>query len=225
MIQDLTLKAPMTTALTHPDYPAFLAEMKKRILQARNKAVRSVNNEMILLYWDIGRGIVVKQQTAGWGDSVVERFSVDLRAEFPDMRGFSSFNLWRMRQLYLEYSSPEFLAQAVPELGKSRGRFMAQAVPELARRSGSTKRDQFLSQFVRELLAAVPWGHHVELLKKIKVPAARIYYLRATARFGWSRNVLLNQIKAGISRRTGGRGDEKFLQSRISGHSPGNQGT
>jgi len=58
-----------------------------------------------------------------------------------------------------------------------------------------------LSQAVRELVAAVPWGHHVELLKKVKDPAARIYYLRATAQLGWSRNVLLNQIKAGACER------------------------
>ena len=50
-------------------------------------------------------------------------------------------------------------------------------------------------------MAAVPWGHHVELLKKVKDPAARIYYLRATAQLGWSRNVLLNQIKAGACER------------------------
>jgi predicted nuclease of restriction endonuclease-like (RecB) superfamily len=60
--------------------------------------------------------------------------------------------------------------------------FLAQAVPEI--------------EFLRQLVAGIPWGHHVELLKKVKHPAARLYYLRATARFGWSRKVLLNQIKA-----------------------------
>jgi len=59
----------------------------------------------------------------------------------------------------------------------------------------------FLSQAVRELIAAVPWGHHVNALAKLIDPAARLYYLRATARFGWSRNVLLNQIKAGTYER------------------------
>jgi predicted nuclease of restriction endonuclease-like (RecB) superfamily len=55
---------------------------------------------------------------------------------------------------------------------------------------------------VRELVIAIPWGHHVELLNKIKDEGARLYYLRATARFGWSRNVLLNQIKANAYKRT-----------------------
>jgi predicted nuclease of restriction endonuclease-like (RecB) superfamily len=48
----------------------------------------------------------------------------------------------------------------------------------------------------------VPWGHHVNLLAKLTDPAARLYYLRATAQFGWTRNVLLNQIKAGAYERT-----------------------
>ena len=62
--------------------------------------------------------------------------------------------------------------------------------------------DPILAQLVQELLGPVAWGHHVELLKKVKAPAARLWYLRATARFGCSRNVLLNQIKASAFERT-----------------------
>ena len=182
-----------------PDYTSFLTEVKGRIQTARLQAGRAVNRELVMLYWDIGRGIVEKQKTVGWGDAVVERFAADLREEFPDMRGFSSFSIWRMRQLYLEYSSPEFLAQAVPEIGKPGGKFLAQLVPETSHEAPSAILGQavpeILSQAVRGLVAAVPWGHHVELMKKLKAPAARLYYLRATAQFGWSRSVLLNQIK------------------------------
>ena len=46
------------------------------------------------------------------------------------------------------------------------------------------------------MVVAIPWGHHVNLLAKIAQPAQRLYYLQATARFGWSRNALVNQIKA-----------------------------
>lgn len=128
-----------------------------------------MNRELVLLYWDIGRGIVEKQQVEGWGEGVVERLAADLRAAFPDMKGFSDNSVWLMRQLYSGYSTAEFLEQAVT---------------------------QILAQAVRELVAAVPWGHHVELMKKLNDPAARLYYLRATAQCGWSRSVLLNQIKA-----------------------------
>ena len=110
----------MSKAVAYPDYPAFLAALKERILHARTTAARAVNHELVLLYWDIDRGIVEKQQTAGWGDAVVERLAADLRAEFPDMRGFSVGNIWRMRQFYQLHSQPEFLAQAVRVFHPSR---------------------------------------------------------------------------------------------------------
>jgi predicted nuclease of restriction endonuclease-like (RecB) superfamily len=75
-------------------------------------------------------------------------------------------------------------------------RILERPVPETEKR-----RPEFLSQAVRDLVGAVPWGHHVLLLKQTADPAARLYYLRATARLGWSRNVLLNQIKAGAFER------------------------
>jgi predicted nuclease of restriction endonuclease-like (RecB) superfamily len=130
----------MSTTLSAPDYPAFLTALKDRILRARVSAARAVNRDLVLLYWDIGRGIVEKQQTAGWGDAVVERLAADLRAEFPDMRGFSLQNLWRMKQLYLAHSAPELLAQAVREI-------------EPAPRG--TPAIEFLSQAVREMVAVV----------------------------------------------------------------------
>jgi predicted nuclease of restriction endonuclease-like (RecB) superfamily len=159
-----------------------------------------VNRDLILLYWDIGRAIVEKQKTLGWGDSVVEMVAKDLRQAFPGARGFSANNVWLMRQFFSEYSSGEFLEQAVQEMRGRSHRLLEQAVPESAfpdRRRPSDEPMAVLEQLVQELLSAVPWGHHVELVKKIKTPPARLWYLQTTARLGWSRNVLLNQIKAG----------------------------
>lgn len=157
-----------------PDYTSFLTEVKGRIQTARLQAGRAVNRELVMLYWDIGRGIVEKQQVAGWGDSVVERLAADLRAEFPGMRGFSADNVWRMRQFYADHSTPAFLEQAVPELKRCMGMaFLEQAVPESG---GSTALSipgqavpETLSQAVRELVSRIPWGHHVELMKKLEL--------------------------------------------------------
>ncbi len=169
-----------------PDYTAWLGEVKSRIQSARISAARSVNRDLILLYWDIGRGIVEKQGELGWGKSVVEQLSLDLRAEFPGMKGVSANNLWLMRQFYSEYSSPAILEQLVQELQSQRLDSPEAAVGESA----------ILEQLVQEVLSPVPWGHLVEIAKKVKAPRERLYYLRATAQFGWTRAVLLNQIKA-----------------------------
>jgi hypothetical protein len=94
----------MTLALPSRDYAQFLAALKERIHVARGSAARSVNHELISLYWDIGKSIAEKRADAGWGDAVVEKLSHDLVREFPGTRGFSSQNLWRMQQFYLAHS-------------------------------------------------------------------------------------------------------------------------
>ena len=174
------------TFVKSADYAAWLGGLKSRIQSARISAARAVNRELILLYWDIGRGIVEKQEDLGWGKSVVEQLSLDLRSEFPGMKGFSANNLWLMRQFCSEYSSPAFLEQFVQEMQSQR----------LESPEGGVRESVFLEQLVQEILSPVPWGHLVEIAKKVKVPRERLYYLRATAQFGWTRYVLMNQIKA-----------------------------
>ena len=174
------------TFIESADYAAWLGGLKSRIQSARISAARAVNRELILLYWDIGRGIVEKQEDLGWGKSVVEQLSLDLRSEFPGMKGFSANNLWLMRQFYSEYSSPAFLEQFVQEMQSQR----------LESPEGGVRESVFLEQLVQEILSPVPWGHLVEIAKKVKVPRERLYYLRATAQLGWTRAVLMNQIKA-----------------------------
>lgn len=168
--------APPQSGVTWHGYTEFLGELKSRIWSARSRTARTVNRDLIRLYWDIGKAIVRKQKQFGWGEAVVETLAIDLQKTFPGMRGFSAANIWAMRRFAVEYGQPKFLQQLVEELaGKSQ-------VP----------RNEFLQRLAEE----VPWGHHLLLLDKVKSPRARLYYLRATVSFGWSRNVLLNQIKA-----------------------------
>jgi predicted nuclease of restriction endonuclease-like (RecB) superfamily len=180
------MKKSQEISIASPEYRQFIEDLKARVLSARLSAARAVNSDLILLYWDIGRGIVEKQQTLGWGDSIVEMVSADLRKAFPGSFGFSPQNVWRMLQFFRTHTDNLFLSQAVRELEK---------------KGQKTPSPEELSQLVRELIAAVPWGHHANVLAKLTDPAARLYYLRATARFGWSRNILLNQIKAGAYER------------------------
>ncbi len=194
------------SVLATPEYRRFIEDLKARVISARISAARSVNRDGILLYWDIGRGIVEKQRVLGWGEFVVDMVAVDLRRAFPGMRGFSPANVWRMRQLHMVYSSEAFLAQVAREFEDRTPRqalpsFLGQAVPESKAVQAASEGSPILAQAVRELAAAVPWGHHVLLLGRVKSPPALLYYLRATARFGWTRNVLLNQIKAGAYER------------------------
>lgn len=97
-------------------YPETLEDLKRRVRRARLKTVLSVNRELILLYWDIGRLILTRQNTEGWGSKVVERLAHDLSAEFPDMRGFSPRNLLFMRSFAGAFTSGPIVKQLVSQL-------------------------------------------------------------------------------------------------------------
>lgn len=88
--------APSRTEMPR-DYAGALREIKGRIQQERLKVVLAANSAMVLLYWDIGRVILERQDRSGWGAKVIDRLAVDLREAFPDMKGFSPRNLKYMR--------------------------------------------------------------------------------------------------------------------------------
>ncbi|MES2922213.1 MAG: PDDEXK nuclease domain-containing protein [Verrucomicrobiota bacterium] len=195
-------KTADTTLAISADYRQFVEELKERVVSSRISAARAITHEGILLYWDIGRGIVEKQQEYGWGDSVVQIVAADLQRAFPGAKGFSSANIWRMRQFYIVHNEGEFLAQVVRELKDSPNRCLPKSfLPQLVAEIGKQDSGPNLAQVVRDFVSAVPWGHHVLMLGRMESPEVHFWYLRASARFGWSRNVLLNQIKAGAYER------------------------
>jgi predicted nuclease of restriction endonuclease-like (RecB) superfamily len=103
--------------LVPSDYASLLAEMKERVRSAQYEALRAVNKELIGLYWDLGRIICERQVgRTSWGKAVVERLAEDLRTEFPGVQGFSTQNLWYMRQFYLAYHGHEKLQPLVGEI-------------------------------------------------------------------------------------------------------------
>lgn len=98
-------------------YSAFLEDVKKRIRSAQYEALKAVNKELISLYWDLGKMIVDKQNSLGWGKAVVENMARDLQVEFPGVSGFSSRNIWYMRNFYVLYGNNPKLQPLVAEIG------------------------------------------------------------------------------------------------------------
>lgn len=87
-------------------YSGLLNELKGRIQAAQTRAALAVNAELVRLYWEIGRTILLRQETEGWGTKVVDRLAGDLKEAFPTMKGFSSSNLKYMR--FFAERCPEF---------------------------------------------------------------------------------------------------------------------
>lgn len=95
-----------------PDgYPEFLGALKRRVHETQLRAQRTVNTQLIELYWTIGREIISQQERQGWGAGVLVRLAGDLRSEFPQMKGFSSRNLQYMRAFAVAWPGAEPIVQ------------------------------------------------------------------------------------------------------------------
>jgi predicted nuclease of restriction endonuclease-like (RecB) superfamily len=97
-------------------YDSFLQDLKDRIRTAQLRAALSVNRELVLLYWSVGRDILTRQENEGWGAKIIDRLSDDLTKAFPEMRGFRARNLKYMRAFAEAYPDKEFVQQVVAQL-------------------------------------------------------------------------------------------------------------
>jgi predicted nuclease of restriction endonuclease-like (RecB) superfamily len=98
------------------DYQDFIVSLKQKVQVAQIKAARSVNTQLIALYWELGQLITAKQHASGWGDAVIDRIAQDLTRELNGMKGFSRRNLYRIKQWYGFYRDqgafvPQLVAQ------------------------------------------------------------------------------------------------------------------
>lgn len=98
------------------NYTAFLRSLKERIRQAQIKAALAVNNELILLYWQMGREILNRQQQEGWGTKVIDRLAQDLKREFPNLGGFSPRNLKYMRAFAEAYPDEQIVQRVAAQI-------------------------------------------------------------------------------------------------------------
>jgi len=117
-------------AAVAPEYSGLLREIKERIRSAQYEALRAVNRELVKLYWDIGGIIVERQEREGWGKAIIEKLAEDLRAEFPDVKGFSARNLWNMRTVFASYAGSPILQTLSAEITWSHNLVIAERCSE-----------------------------------------------------------------------------------------------
>lgn len=103
----------MANDLVPVGYAELFGQLKQRIREAQIRAALSVNRELVLLYWQIGRDILQRQEQEGWGAKVIDRLARDLKHEFPEMKGFSPRNLKYMRAFAAAYPD-ESIVQTTP---------------------------------------------------------------------------------------------------------------
>ena len=214
MARDTNLDAPRIVS-SHDvhldnDYATWIAEIKHRYRSSQVKAAVRVNAEKLLFNWQLGRDLVQKKAEERWGSGVVEQVSLDLKQEFPEETGFSTRNLWYMKDWYVYYTSNDssILQRLVGELQSS--------VPQLdakLHQVGAEIKDAKLQRPIAEIddtkvhqvggefplpFALVPWRHHVEIITKCKSIDEAFFYIGKTIEQGLSRDSLINCINANL---------------------------
>ncbi len=158
-----------------PEYLAWVQELSERYRRSQIKAAVSVNREMLLFYWRLGKDIAELHAESRWGSGFFETLSRDLRKEIPDAKGFSPRNLRYMKRFYELFPvGPAILPQVVAELPPCEGMF------------------------------SIPWGHIRTIIDKCRGNREKAeFYIRKTVENGWSRAVLLNYLDSGLYERQG----------------------
>ncbi|NTW32917.1 MAG: DUF1016 domain-containing protein [Bacteroidetes bacterium] len=185
--------------LTDKPYFEILNNLKEKIRQARIKAIYTANTQLLVMYWEIGNAILQQQQAYGWGAKIVDRFSVDLKTEFPDFKGLSVRNLKYMRSFAEAY--PDFYTIVQPHAAQLQS----------TNNQSNEFKQEIIAQtksihniaFVQQLAAQLPWGHHQLLLDKVKNYQQRLFYMQNCVENSWSRNILASQIENELIKRQG----------------------
>ena len=178
------------------DYVQWVNEIKARYHSAQIKAAVRVNAEQLLFNWLLGKDLVIRKAEEKWGTGIVEQLSIDLQAAFPQSKGFSTTNLWYMKQWYLFYSgSVEKLHQVGGEFQNSEIQ-ADKKIHQLGEEINGNESAQQNGIEFPEIFAYVPWRHHIEIIVHSNTVEEALFYIEHCASEGWSRQTLMNSIKA-----------------------------
>ncbi|MBP7398937.1 MAG: hypothetical protein KA954_05075 [Chitinophagales bacterium] len=151
------------------------------INESRNRAYQKVNEELVLLYFKVGKIVSEKVTEGSWGDGTVNELAAFIEKAYPEMKGFNRRGLYRMKQFYEVYSSPDFVSPIAIQLKTyfdSENQFeKVSALPTqiISSKSKSkkvsavpTQLENSENQLVRQLLCKITWTNHLEILSKTK---------------------------------------------------------
>ncbi|WGE34539.1 PDDEXK nuclease domain-containing protein [Actinobacillus genomosp. 1] len=173
----------MTQFLADSDYKQWLADLKSRIKQSQIKAAVSVNYELLNLYWELGKEILIRQENYAWGEGFLKALSRDLKHSFPEISGFSEENLKKIRYWYKFYTQDDLFSSSENKTNNVIGL-------------------QAVTQF-EALIKSIPWGHNQRIMYKCQTVPQALFYVQKTLENGWSRSILEHQIDSKLYERQG----------------------
>ena len=177
------------------EYVAWVQEIKARYQRIRSRVALQANYGALEFNWQLGRDLVEKKAEQKWGSGVVEQLSLDLRAAYPDVKGFSSRNLWYMKQWYLFYSGDSVQTEKLHQLGAELQKAENQNPVKLHQLGAEMVSPNRIASIIDNgemlpVFGIVPWKHHILITSKSSSIEEAFYYLQRTIDEGLSRTEL-----------------------------------
>ena len=154
------------------------------ILQHQSRASRAVNEETLLMAWNVGSYVSHKLKSEEWGSKVVTLLSEYIRTKQPKLKGYSRSSIYNMVLFYEEYSSERFLSTASQYLSKEFVQPKTAQInnPSLSQTNQGTT--VFPMQIVQprigqfpKLLTLTTLTNHIEILCRCKSSEERLFYI------------------------------------------------
>lgn len=177
-------------------------EFKQVVLlieEARNRAFHKVNEELVLLYFKVGNLVSDKVSAGAWGENTVEELASFIQDNCPGLKGFNRRGLYRMKQFYETYSSPEFVSTLATHLQKTENE-VKKIVSPLVTQLQIT--DNHVNNFVSPLVTQISWTHHLLILSKTKTIEEKIFYFIQCITQKLSKRELERQLNTAMFERT-----------------------
>lgn len=181
------------------DYVEWLREIKSRYQTVRDRVVLQANYGALEFNWLLGRDIVQKKAEARWGSDVVNQLSLDLRNAYPDVKGFSSRNLYYMKEWYEFYMADEKHREILHQVGAKLQESENQNPIKLHQLGAEIVSTNRISSILNDggmlpIFGIVPWKHHLLLISKCKSIEEALYYMARSIDEGLSRRELEDVI-------------------------------
>lgn len=182
--------------IEHFDYLRLLAQVKRRVQLAQQRALYAANDEMLRMYWDVGHLLSDAQKQIGWGNGALKRLSVDMHNDYPAIKGFSVRNCQCMIQFYNEYNQELTLPKDALPITQS-------AIAQVSEQKTQLPVAQLPKYNFTLPVLHLPWTHNIILIQRVKDIKARYWYMVQTITNHWSKDYLADAIKQDYYKRHG----------------------
>ncbi len=174
-------------------YDEAVRQIKTAILQNQLEAAKSVNRQMLALYYGVGKFVSKNTRQGAWGTGAIETISQQLKRELPGLRGFSATSIKKMRLFYESWCDVINRPPLAGEFQQADNKDLLSDNALL-----TLNRPPLAGDLEWEDFFAISFSHHDEILSKTDTLEERLFYIRQAATQNWDKYRLRDNLKADL---------------------------